>query len=151
MLSPYKQCIYNGYTAFDIRYILVITIPGFRLQRRDHAGEPPQARPQSDDEADPRDQPDPNDEELLHARPDQKEMEAAIEDFNSRMQGQQQQGYTQLHNILARLPNPKKVSKRAITVTEAIEGGVLPRSGSEDATLFTPSEVLLYKHAQDMR
>ena len=39
--------------------------------------------------------------------------------------------------ILARLPIPKKVSKRAITVTEAIEGGMLPPSGSEDATLFT--------------
>ena len=48
-----NPCIDNGYTGFDISYTLVITIPGFRLQRRDHAGEPPKARPQADDEADP--------------------------------------------------------------------------------------------------
>ena len=33
-----------------------------------------------------------------------------------------------------------------ITVTEAIHCGLLPRPGSEQATLFTPSEVLLYQH-----
>ena len=78
-------------------------------------------------------------------------MEAAIEDFNRRLQGQEKRGYTELHNVLARLPTPKKVSKMGITVTEAIHCGLLPRPGSEQATLFMPSEVLLYQHAQDMR
>ena len=62
------------FQAFPYIYIIVIPVPGFRLHCRD--GEPPQDQPVKD-RADPRDQPDRNDEELLADRLDQEDVGAA--------------------------------------------------------------------------
>ena len=44
-----------------------------------------------------------------------------------------------------------KVDPKGLSVHTAMEAGMLQRMDGEEARRFTPSEVLLYQHAQDHR
>ena len=78
-------------------------------------------------------------------------MDAAIADFFKRLEAQEQDLYAWLHRALSHLPVPGKVDPNGLSVHAAMEVGMLPRMDDEEALRFTPSEVLLYRHAQDHR
>ena len=50
--------------------------------------------------------PDPHDEELMDARPDQEEMEEAIKRFLLQMEKQEKKGFKDLASVLSLLPKP---------------------------------------------
>ena len=49
------------------------------------------------------------------------------------------------------LPKPAQGSVTSFSVADAIEAGFLPALDKDQADMFTPSELLLYRHAQDHR
>ena len=85
----------------------------------------------------------------MYTRPDKDEQDAAIAEFLKRLEAQEGDQYAGLHRALSRLPVPGQVDPKAHSVNVAIEAGMLPRMDEEEARRFTPSEVLLYQHAQD--
>ena len=85
--------------------------------------------------------PDSHDNEL-HDIPDKEVMDEAIADFLKRFEKEERGGYHGLHATLSRLPLPGKMDQGGLSVAEAEE---------EEARRFTPTEVLLYQHAQDRR
>jgi hypothetical protein len=60
-------------------------------------------------------------------------------------------GFHYLHRQLARLPPPNQKDVRSMGHDEAVEGGLLKTMSEEELKRFTPSELLLYKHAQGYR
>ena len=78
-------------------------------------------------------------------------MDQAITDFLKRFEKEERGGYRGLHATLSRLPMQGKVDQTGLSVTEAIDVGIIPRIEEEEARRFTPTEVLLYQHAQDRR
>ncbi len=46
---------------------------------------------------------------------------------------------------------PTAKASQAMTHTDALEGGFLPSMSEEEQKRFTPSELLLYKHALEYR
>ena len=87
----------------------------------------------------------------MDARPDKEEMEEAIEDFLSRLEKQEQRGFKDLKTLLSELPCPQPAAGRSLSVSEAIEAGFLPKPDQDVVDMFTPSELRLYRHAQDHR
>ena len=116
---------------------------GFRDAHRDMQDPPESARAS----------PDPHDEELMDARPDREEMEEAINKFLLQLEKQEKKGFKDLASILSQLPKPAQLegSVRSISVADAIEAGFLPAMDEDQADMFTPSELHLYRHAQDHR
>jgi hypothetical protein len=121
------------------QYILVCT--GFRNARR------PIPAPLLDPDSGP----DPHDEEYMDARPDKEDMEEAIEHFLSGLEKQEERGFRDLHRLLSELPMPQPAARRSLSVSEAIEAGFLPKQDEGVVDMFTPSELRLYRHAQDHR
>ena len=68
--------------------------------------------------------------------------------FFKRLEAQEQEFYVGLHGALL---VPGKVDPKGRSAHAAMEAGMLPRMDDEEARRFTPSEVLLYQHAQDHR
>jgi len=75
---------------------------GFRDARRD-IQDPPVAQSA-------RASPDPHDEEVMDARPDQEEMEDAINRFLLQMEKQEKKGFKDLASVLSLLPKPAQGS-----------------------------------------
>lgn len=100
---------------------------------------------------DPDSGPDPHDEEYMDARPDKEDMEEAIKHFLSRLEKQEELGFRDLHRLLSELPMPQPAAGRSLSVSEAIEAGFLPEQDEDVVDMFTPSELRLYRHAQDHR
>ena len=92
--------------------------------------------------------PDPQDEEHMEARPDQEEMEEAINNFL--LLKQEKKGFKDLATILSLLPKPAQGSVCSMSVADAVEAGFLPSLDKDHADMFT-SEFRLYRHAQDHR
>ena len=91
---------------------------------------------------------------MLREIPDKEAMEQSITDFLERFAKEERGSYRGLHTNLSLLPMPGKVDQRGLSVSDAIDGfdaGMLPRIDEEEARRFTPTEVLLYQHAQDRR
>ena len=91
------------------------------------------------------------DEEFFNSRPDAEEMEAAISKFLDAMPALELDGFQHLHKQLARLPLPSQKGVSSMGHDEAVEGGLLKTMSEEELKRFTPSELLLYKHAQEYR
>jgi hypothetical protein len=127
----------------------MIIIAGFRSRRRD-VENPPASIPQASAGDSEDHSPDYHDREL-HEIPDKEAMDQAIADFLMLFEKEERGGYRGLHATLSRLPMPGKVDQRGLSVTEAIDAGMMPRMDEEEARRFTPTEVLLYQHAQDRR
>ena len=56
-----------------------------------------------------------------------------------------------MHRFLATLPVPTPKKSREMTHSEALEGQLLPNLDEEQRKRFTPTELIMYKHAQDYR
>jgi hypothetical protein len=78
-------------------------------------------------------------------------MEEVISKFMDGMEAQERGGFKELHRLLACLPVPTVKASQAMTHKGALEGSFLPSMTEEEQKLFTPSELLLYKHALEYR
>ena len=67
------------------------------------------------------------------------------------MEKQEKKGFKDLASVLSLLPKPAQGSVRPISVADAIEAGFFPAVDEDQANMFTPSELRLYRHAQDHR
>jgi hypothetical protein len=92
----------------------------------------------------------PEDEEFF-VRPDAAGMEEAIGKFLDGLEGQERSGFEELHQFLAKLPVPTTKQCSSMTHSEAIDGQFLPDMDEEQRKRFTPTQLILYKHAQDFR
>ena len=67
-------------------------------------------------------------DEEFDSRQDQAAMEAAIADYLSQTpRSSGNLGYSDLDAVLSRLPVPRKLGQREVSVTAAVEAGMLPR------------------------
>jgi hypothetical protein len=85
------------------------------------------------------------------AGPDAASMEGAISKFMEGLEGQERSGFPQIHRLLSRLPVPVQKKSRSMTHAEALEGRYLPDMSEEERKRFTPSELILYKHALEYK
>ena len=92
----------------------------------------------------------PEDEEFF-VRPDLAAMEGAIGKFLDGLEGQERQGFEEMHRFLSTLPVPTPQESQGMTHAEALDGKFLPDLDEEQRKRFTPSELIIYKHAQDYR
>ena len=92
----------------------------------------------------------PEDEEFF-VRPDAAAMEGAIGKFLDGLEGQERSGFEEMHRFLSTLPVPKPQDSKGMTHAEALDGKFLPDLDEEQRKRFTPSELIIYKHAQDYR
>ena len=60
-------------------------------------------------------------------------------------------GFKDLATLLSQLPKLAQGSASSMSVAEAMEDGFLPALDKDQADMFTSSEFLLYRHAQDHR
>jgi hypothetical protein len=67
------------------------------------------------------------------------------------LEGQERSGFPQIHRLLSRLPVPVQKKTRSMTHAQAIEGQFRPNMGEEEQKRFTPSELILYKHALEYK
>ena len=81
--------------------------------------------------------PDQHDEENVDARPDQEEMEQAINKFLQLLEKQEKKGFKDLATLLPQLPKPVQGSVRSMPVAEAMEAGFLPALDKDQAHMFT--------------
>ena len=93
----------------------------------------------------------PEDADFMDARPDAAEMEEAIGKFVNGLEQQEQSGYHELHSLLSRLPVPVAKSGKTMSHAAAMEGGFLPKMTEEELKRFTPTELLLWRHAKEYR
>ena len=91
------------------------------------------------------------DEEFFESRPDAATMEEAIGKFMDGMEAQERCGFNDLHWLLGRLPVPTVKPSQAMAHKDSLEGGSLSSMTEEEQKQFTPSELLLYKHALEYR
>ena len=92
----------------------------------------------------------PEDEEFF-VRPDLAGMEEAIGKFLDGLEGQERRGFEEMHRFLSTLPVPTPQESQGMTHAEALDGKFLPDLDEEQRKRFTPSELIIYKHAQDYR
>ena len=104
--------------------------------------------PEVEPEGDPKGGPDIDE---LFDRPDAASMEGAINKFMEGLEGQERTGFAQIHRLLSLLPVPVQKKTRIMTHAEAIEGLFLPNMTEEEQKRFTPSELVLYKHALEYK
>ena len=109
---------------------------GFRDAQWDNEDPPPAQVPPS--------APDPHDEEDMDARPDQEEMEEAINNFLQQLDKQEKKGFKDMANLLSLLPKPAQGFVHSMSVADAIEEGFLPALDKDHADMFTSSELRLY-------
>jgi len=91
----------------------------------------------------------PEDEEFF-VRPDVPGMEEAIGKFLDGLEGQERRGFEEMHRFLSTLPVPTPQESQAMHA-EALDGKFLPDLDEEQRKRFTPSELIMYKHAQEYR
>ena len=89
--------------------------------------------------------------EHMDARADQEEMEESINNFILWLEKQEKKSFKDLATVLSQLHKPAQGSVRSMSVADAIEAGFLPELDQDHANMFTPSELRLYRHAQDHR
>ena len=88
----------------------------------------------------------------MDARPDQDEMEDAINQFLVQLEKQEKKGFKDMASMLSQLPKPAQGSATSLSLADAIEAGFLPALDKDQADMFTQSELRglrLYLHAQD--
>ncbi len=94
----------------------------------------------------------PEDEELF-VRPDVAGIEEAIGKFLDGLEGQERRGFEEMRRILSTLPVPTPQDSKGVTHAEVLDGKFLPdlARDEEQRKQFTPSKLILYKHAQEYR
>lgn len=81
--------------------------------------------------------------------PSQDDMDAALEDFFKQLE--QDSIFDNLNSLLGKLPNPPVSIPIPMTMEDAISAGFLPKLDLDAASLFSPSELKLYKHATESK
>ncbi len=94
--------------------------------------------------------PAPEDEEFFQG-PDPESKEEAINKFLDGMKDQERSGFKGIDRLLGRLPVPGGKEIRSMSHSEARAGDFLPDMDAEEQKRFTPSELLIYKHALEYR
>ena len=89
--------------------------------------------------------------DFFYGRPNTEETEEAISKFMSGLEGQEASGFESLHSLLGKLPVPAATHGSKMSHAAALEGGFIPKMDKEQEKRFTPSELLLYKHAVEYR
>jgi hypothetical protein len=79
--------------------------------------------------------------------PDVDGMNAAMNDFLTGIEQGLGDNYKNLAKVLQDVPIPKVLLLHPMTVAVAIAAGFIPAQDEGAALLFTPSELMLYKHA----
>ncbi len=92
----------------------------------------------------------PEDEEFFD-RPDAATMEKAISLFVDGMEAQERCGFKDVNYLLGRLPVQTVKASQAMTHKDVLEGCFLPSMTEDEQNRFTPSKLLLYKHALEYR
>ena len=72
----------------------------------------------------------------MDARPDQEEMEQAIDEFLSCLQQTEGNGFQGLDTLMSKLPMPEKRTGRSLSVAAAMEAGFLPEHDDESSTIY---------------
>ncbi len=103
---------------------------------------------QEQDEGDPNPCPEDEDDFL---RPDAEGIKEAISKFLDGIEGQEHGGIKHMHSFLEKLPVLVPIKCRAMKHAVAIEGGFLQEMSKDEKKRFTPSELILYKHALEYR
>ncbi len=67
------------------------------------------------------------------------------------LEGQERRGFEEKHRFFATLPVPTPQESKGMTHAEALEGKFLPDLDEEQRKRFTPTELIMYRHAQDFR
>jgi hypothetical protein len=104
---------------------------------------------QQDDDRDP--DPCPSEDGELFDAPDAESMEEAINKFVDGLESQERSGFDDIHRLIKHLPEPVTKAISPITHAQAIEAQFLPNMTEEEQKRFTPSELLLYKHALEYK
>ncbi len=103
---------------------------------------------QEENEGDPNPCPEDDDDFI---RPDAEGTEEAISKFWDGKEEQEHGGFKQMHTFLSKLPVPVHSKCRAMTHAVTIEGQFLPDMSEDEQKRFTPSGLILYKHALDYK
>jgi hypothetical protein len=134
---------------YTLVYLILFFEAGFRGSHRDAARQATAPDHASMEEGDP--SPCAEDEEFFDGRPDAEDMEEAIGKFMEGMEQQECSGFDALHKLLQGLPVPVHKNACSMTQADALKGGFLRDLTDEEKKRFTPSELLLYKHAVEYR
>ncbi len=78
-------------------------------------------------------------------------MEEAIGKFLDGLESQERSGFEEMHRFLATLPVPTPQESKGMTHAGALEGKFLADLDDEQRKRFTPTELIVYRHAQDLR
>ena len=89
----------------------------------------------------------PEDEEFF-VRPDLAAMEGAIGKFLDGLEGQERQGFEEMHRFLSTLPVPKQQDSIGMTHAEALDGKFLPDLDEQQRKRFTLSVSVRTHHVQ---
>jgi hypothetical protein len=84
-------------------------------------------------------------------RQDAATMEEAISLFMDGMEAQEHGDFNDLHCLLGRLPVPTAKASQGMSHKDVLEGDFIPSMTKEEQKRFTPTELLLYKHALEYR
>ena len=139
----------TGMYWYTLVYLILFFEAGFRGSHRDAARQATAPDHASREEGDS--SPCAEDEEFFDARPDAEDMEEAIGKFMEGMEQQECSGFDTLHKLLQGLPVPVHKNACSMTQADALKGGFLRDLTDEEKKRFTPSELLLYKHAVEYR
>jgi hypothetical protein len=123
---------------------------GFRGAHRNAAAPQPPAQSSLEQEEADIGCPEPEDEEFFQG-PDTESKEEAINKFLDGMEDQERSGFKGIDRFLRRLPVPAGKQTRSMSHAEARAGQFLPDMDADEQKRFTPSELLIYKHALEYR
>ena len=78
-------------------------------------------------------------------------MDEAINMFVDGVESQKRSGFDDIHQLIKHLPVPVTKVISLMTHAQAIKAQFLPNMTEEEQKRFTPSELLLYKHALEYK
>ncbi len=67
------------------------------------------------------------------------------------LEGQERRGFEEIYSFIATLPVSAPKESREITHAEALKGMFLPYLDEDQRKRFTPTQLIMYRHAQDFR
>ncbi len=78
-------------------------------------------------------------------------MEEAISKFTDGLEAHERSSFDGIHRLIQRLPLPVTKDIRSMTHAQAIEAQFLPDMTKEAQKRYTPSQLVLYKHAREYK
>jgi hypothetical protein len=87
----------------------------------------------------------------LFDAPAAESIEEAISKFVDGLESQERSGFDDIHQLIKHLLVPVTKAISLMTHAQAIKAQFLPNMTEEEQKRFTPSELLLYKHALEYK